>query len=348
MAPMQAARTHTESLDPFEVFVYPAVEASILKVEIENVASRDTDDIQVQYFTNSAGTFTYTAIPLQIYYTILPTNGWTPDSVELHIKNPVGSTVRTITLPTSVGQQQTTWDGKDDGGDYVANGSNYVVEIAATIGSTTCAATNGLTVYEIRQGNCVYRPIGWGQEHAAIIYEYFGGNRLTDIQNDNNYTVMEHPGGGGTTGPSNYGNFNNWIGAFCPPGLSRTQRKAILQKARELDNANIPYVQLLEFPNALIHNNGSGSPGGADWAGTVGDILRIRCDGAVEVAYEDVGERLYGGNAWWNIMAPGAGAGSNLVLHNDGSDSITPTRQRDGINAAHDLTRNRVDAIHLP
>jgi len=35
MAPMQAARTHTESLDPFEVFVYPAVEASVLKVEFK-------------------------------------------------------------------------------------------------------------------------------------------------------------------------------------------------------------------------------------------------------------------------------------------------------------------------
>jgi len=35
MAPMQAARTHTESLDPFEVFVYPAVEASVLKVDLK-------------------------------------------------------------------------------------------------------------------------------------------------------------------------------------------------------------------------------------------------------------------------------------------------------------------------
>ena len=35
MAPMQATRTQTESLDPFEVFVYLAVEASVLKVDLE-------------------------------------------------------------------------------------------------------------------------------------------------------------------------------------------------------------------------------------------------------------------------------------------------------------------------
>lgn len=323
------------------------IAATVLEVEIENTAPRDTHDIQVQHFTNNAGVFNYTAIPLEIYYHLQPDSGWMPGGVELRIKNPAGSTVRTIALPTSVGQQQTTWDGKDDSGDYVANGSNYVVEIVTTIGGTTCTATNGLTVYEIRQGNCVYRPIVIN-EHAAILYEYLGGNQLADLQNSNNYTVMEHPGPDGTTGPSNYGNFNNWIGAFCPPGLSSSQRKAILEKARELDAANIPYVTVWELVTALVHNDAAGSPAGNDWAGTVGDILRIRCDGTVEVAYEDVGERLYGDNAWWSIMNPGDGVGSNLRLHNDGSNSINPQKQRVGINAAHDLTRNREDAVYLP
>lgn len=66
------------------------------------------------------------------------------------------------------------------------------------------------------------------------------------------------------------------------------------------------------------------------------------------MAYEDAGVPLYGADTWWNIMSPGAGTGSNLALHNDGADSINPNRQRDGINAAHDLTRNRVDANYLP
>jgi len=336
MAPMQAARTQTESLSPFEVFVYLAVETSVLKVEIENVAPRDTDDIQVQYFTNSAGTFTYTAIPLQIYYTMSPTNGWTPDGVELHIKNPAGSTVRTITLPTSVGQQQTTWDGKDDGGDYVANGSNYVVEIAATIGSTTCTATNGLTVYEIRQGNCVYRPISYGQEHAAILYEYLGGNRLADITDNHMYTVMEHPGTGLTTATSDYGNHNDCLGAYCPAGLSRVQRTAILEAAHMLDAANFPYVD--HIWNALEHNPDPASPGGENWGGVLADILRIRCDGTVEVAYEGTGVRLYGDNGTWNIMASQA----NLDSHNGALD-MTPSRQRTG-----GQTQNQIDTLHLP
>ncbi len=250
-------------------------------------------------------------------------------------------------MPTSVGQQQTTWDGKDSAGDYVPYGSNYAVEVVATVGASPCTATNGLTVYEIRQENYVYHPIRIN-EHAAILYEYLGGNRLTDVQSKNNYTVMEHPGTSRTTGPSHYENYNNWIGVFCPPGLSRAQRKAILEKAHELDRANIPYVSVREILPALVHNDAVGSPAGTDWVGTVCDILRIRCDGTVEVAYEDVGERLYGGDAWWNIMTPGAGRGSNLALHNERTYSMTSRRQREGINAAHDLTRNRPDAIHLP
>ena len=49
---MQAARTQTESLDPFEVFVYPAVEASILKVELTN----PTVDEKYKFDSSSPGT----------------------------------------------------------------------------------------------------------------------------------------------------------------------------------------------------------------------------------------------------------------------------------------------------
>ena len=323
------------------------VNTNIVQVEIENTAPRDTHDIQVQYFHNNAGVFNYTAIPLQIYYRLQPDSDWTPDGVELNIKDPAGTIVKNMALPPNVGQQQTAWDGKDNSGNYVASGANYMLEIAVNIGETIRTASQKLTVYEIRQGNCVYRPITIN-EHAAILYEYVGGNQLADIQNNNNYTVMEHPGTGGTTGTSNYGNYDNWIGAYCPPGLSRAQRKAILEKARELDVSNIPYVSSWELLTALVHSDTADSPAGNDWAGAVGDILRIRCDGTVEVAYEDVGVRLYGDNAWWNIMTPGAGAGSNLRLHNDGSNSMNPQRQRVGISSAHALTRNREDAIYLP
>lgn len=311
-------------------------------MEIENTAPRDTDDIQVQYFTNSAGVFTYTAIPLQIYYRLQPDTGWTPDGVDLHVKDPSGATIRTIALPTAIGQQQATWDGKDSAGEFVPRGTDYQIEIVASVGGTTCSANSPLAVYEVRQADCVYRPITIN-EHAAILYEYLGGNLLADLQNNTQYTVMEHPGTGQTTGPSNYGNHNNWIGAYCPDGLSRTQRKAILEKAHQLDVADIPYVQGPFYLETLTPDARFGSPADTDWAGTVGDILLIRCDGTVEVAYEDSGVRLYGGDSWWNIMTPGSGMGSNLTRHNDGLDSINPQKQRTDA-----LTRNQLDAIYLP
>ena len=77
-------------------------------------------------------------------------------------------------------------------------------------------------------------------------------------------------------------------------------------------------------------------------------IARVCCDGVVEVAYEDCGVRLYGGDDWWDIMVPGATNGSNLVRHNDGAESMNPRRQRWGVNDSHYLTCNREDALYLP
>ncbi len=79
------------------------------------------------------------------------------------------------------------------------------------------------------------------------------------------------------------------------------------------------------------------------WGGTIADVLEIRCDGNTEVAYEDAGIRLYGGDEWWDIMEPGADPSSNLDKHNNGDTSMTPSRQRH-----NPLSRNKRDAIYLP
>ncbi len=321
---------------------------TVTRVEIEDDpdTGRDSDDVQVQYFTNvnQSGDFEYTAIPLQIYYHIEPDSGWEPDTVKLKISNPAGEVVRSMPLPLEVGRQRISWDGRDSAGEYIGYGKGYTAQLDVRVGGTNCTAEHTFDVYEIRQGDCVYRPIGFGADHAAVLYEYTGGNRLADLQNDNNFTVMEHPGPGGVTGPSNYGNFNNWHGAFCPNALPRSSREAILEKCRELDLADIPYVSMTHVDDALIHNDAIGSPAGSDWAGTVADILEVRCDGVSEAAYEDVGTRLYGDDAWWNIMTPGAGYGSNLHKHNSGwIHSMTPGKQMDS-----GLTRNRADRLYMP
>ena len=282
-----------------EVIAEDSLRVEVIKVEIENspATGRDTDDIQVQYFTNvnHSGDFEYTAIPLQIYYKIEPASGWTPDSVKLKIWNPGGSVIRTIDLPVALGQQKITWDSKDEAGDYVPFGKGYTAQLEVKVESVTCTAEHTFDVYEIRQGDCVYRRILWGlNEHAAIVYEYHGGNRLADLHDLHNYMVMEHPGEGHTTGTSCLGAYHNWIGYYCPPGLTRSEREAILETAHVLDTADVPYVTPpdWDFFNALIHDSSSNSPAGTDWAGTIADIDRIRCDGVVEVSYEDCGVRL--------------------------------------------------------
>ena len=127
-----------------EVIAEDSLQVEVVKVEIEHSAApgRDTDDIQVQYFTNvnGSGDFEYTAIPLQIYYKIEPASGWTPDSVKLKIWNPGGSVIRTIDLPVALGQQKTTWGSKDEAGDYVPFGKGYTAQLEVKVESVTCTA----------------------------------------------------------------------------------------------------------------------------------------------------------------------------------------------------------------
>ena len=314
----------------------------IPKVEIENKVPRDTDNLQVQYFKNNGGTFDYTAIPLQIYYKISPTNGWTPDKVELKISGTNG-VIRTMTLGNGIGPQATNWNGKTDTGEYPEYSFNtYTAEVFVTKGGATCSSKHRFAVYEVRQGNCVYRDL-LVNEHAAILYEYIGGNSITDLQNPNKYTVAEHEGTGGDTTVHIYGGWSTWIGgdgAYCPEELKgpdrRTKRKAILENSYALVQATIPYVSPPIWPfyeDALQWN-------GPTWDGSFMDIATLRCDGFVEAAYEAVPAQLYGGSTWWNIMQSGQ---TNVVNHNQGSDSLTPRKQRMGA-----LTLNIPDDLYKP
>ncbi len=325
------------------------IKMTVIAAEIENAAPRDTDDIQIQYFTNNASLFTYTAIPLQVYYTLKPNVGWVPDNVEFRVKNPQNGVIRTVALPLSIGQQNTSWDGKDTGGDYVPYGSNYVIEVSATRFATTCTATNGLTVYEIRQGNCAYHPFAsWlGQFHCAIVYGYSGGNSLADINDLNKYTVFENPGvtaGNDTMFSTMSGNVWDY---WCP-NLTRGMRASILSKAFELEVYTIPYASNWNFlfGNCVVRDDAATSPSGSDWAGTFADIREIRCDGVVESVYESANVRLWGDTAWWNIMTPGDGLGGPYDHHNATRTGLTPARQRNDNDAGK--TQNSPDWRYLP
>ena len=308
-------------------------------VDMQEQGTRDSDDIQVQYYENEDGLFTYTAIPLQLYYRISPDTGWLPDNVTLEVRDLGGGLIRTISLPTNTGEQSTSWDGMSALGEHPEYGVDaYIATIIVTKGDKSWSTGKTFSIYEIRQGNCVYRPTVGGHEHAAILYEYTGSNSREDLESHDNYTVAEHPGsliGAGDTAISNLGNYSDWISpiAWCPSVLKganrRSLRKSILETCHNLVDLDIDYT-----PGDIL--NSTVTP----WDGNISHIDELRCDGFVEFAYETNSIRLFGPDEWWDITA----SQGNLDEHNkvNGND-VWPERQRDS-----NATTNQPDALFLP
>jgi hypothetical protein len=297
----------------------------VFVVEIENKGQRDSDDIQIQNKINSA-------IPAKIYYKILPKSGWAPDSVTLKIKSG-GTVIRSQALSKSIGEQNATWNGKNNSGKYV-NYGDYKVIIEVTAGDSTGVSNeHDLRVYMVRLGNIVYYDILLGiNEHAGIIYSYYGKNTLEDLQNDNKYSICEIKGPGSTVGISrtlkDFKACSNYEGIYCPPGLSKNARANIIQKCNALKGK--PYVD--GFPPIVYVLQYKGET----WNGTISDIDKIRCDGVSEVAYESSNIRLFGSGNAWNIMT----SEYNLEHHNA---QCTPEDQRHG-----GATTNSTDQLYFP
>ncbi len=308
-------------------------------VDIQELASRNSDDIQVQCYENDNGTFTYTAIPFQLYYKIWPDTGWSPDDVTLEIRGPGGMLIRTITLPANIGEQDTAWDGKSNSGEFPEYGLDaYTATITVVKGDKSWFTTKTFSIYEIRQGNCVYRPTVGGHEHAAILYEYTGANSREDLESHDNYTVAEHPGslvGAGDTTTSNLADHSDWISpiGWCPPALKSTNRRSlresILETCENLVDMEIDYI-VGDLLDSTV----------TPWDGNINHIDQLRCDGFVEFAYETNSIRLFGPDEWWDITA----SQGNLDKHNKVNENdVWPERQR-----SSNATTNQLDALFLP
>ena len=281
-----------------------------------------TDEIQVQRVKLS--TFAWEAIPFKIVYDIVPVSGWTPDKVTLYISEG-GTTVYTKELSKTSGNNQVyEWNGENDEGDLVPYGA-YKAQIKVKKSERIFeSAEYAFTVYQINQGNTVYYDLDvplLDNEHAGVIYSYIGGNTLTDLHNKNKYLICEVQGAGQTVNCSRtltefmaFSTFRGvWTSAYFPGGVfdERRERAQIINNCYRM--FGIPYVKYTEFANVLIVNG--------SWDGTISDILRTRCDGVPEVAYENAGDRLFGEVAYWNIML----SQSNLDYHNH---QCTPRLQR--------------------
>jgi hypothetical protein len=306
------------------------VRVTAVGMEIENHATRDSDDIQIQKTLEQS-------IPLKIYYKIVPITGFIPDSVKMKVLDCNNNVVKEIILPTVTGEQSIIWDGKDSNNKMV-NYGNYKVVIEVEISSLTCASNNhNFTVYMIRLGNCVYRDLMTElNEHAGLLYSYTGNENVREHLDDHdNYIVMEHPGGNGTMcfiTLSDFMEVDTYHGEWCPSNVNRDQRKQILDSAQSLYFLDPPYID--DIHHILEYE-------GMTWGGTLEDITRLRCDGLTEVSYEKNGILLWGSNLMNSQV--------NLNQHYNNllfTKGCTPKRQRLGGGGA--TTANEEDKLYLP
>ena len=224
------------------------------------------------------------------------------------------------------------WDGKNNSGKLVVYG-RYKVKIKAKFeGAEIESNEYEFTVYQINVGNVVYYDILFGvNEHAGIVYTYIGKNRLNYLQNDDKYVIWEIRGKKWTVGATRtlkeFKKCSHYEDIYCPPGLTREERKNIIAKCQAL--AGLPYVD--NFIAYILQYKGD------TWEGTISDIKKIRCDRVVEVAYEDNFLRLFGCDEYWNIMVSDW---ANLNHHNA---QCTPEDQRHG-----NLTTNAPSKLYFP
>ncbi|MFH1093298.1 MAG: FlgD immunoglobulin-like domain containing protein [Candidatus Omnitrophota bacterium] len=299
--------------------------------EIENDGQRDSENIQIQHKLDDD------ALPLNIYYTISPAEGFTPSNVALKILDANDIVTREQSLPVLAGEQSITWDGKDNNGEFVEYG-NYKATIEVTAGNlTTISNEHPFIVYMVRLGNNVYRDLESFpfDEHVGLLYAYKGNkNMREELDNYSNYLVIEHPGKPGTTHVTDLDSFMA-IAAYrdewCPLDLTKEQRKDIVSTAFTLFSMHHPYTEdllrILEFD-------------GKKWDSSIADITTLRCDGVTEVSYEANGILLWGPNLMRNQ--------GSLYRHYNRTltRGCTPKRQRLG--GGGDVTTNRQDSLYLP
>jgi len=126
-------------------------------------------------------------------------------------------------------------------------------------------------------GDAIYNSGGWGFGHAGIYYRFVDG----DPADDNNHKVIHAQQLYDAVIEDTLANFKiaekqPYFGGHHPPGLTYAGRNEIIHTAESLrDASHISYTLF----NAIDYY-------GADFDGTIADIDNLRCDGAVEYAYE--------------------------------------------------------------
>jgi hypothetical protein len=164
------------------------------------------------------------------------------------------------------------------------------LELRYTYESSQASDTVKATVVMLNLGNAVYRDInkaGVPQKergHAALIYDYIGNCTLSELNNPDNFRIIEMSGPTNNRTLTTMTNYPGYPCYGCYTNTSQityTKRLAIIKTAKQLvENAPIDY----EWNDALLP---------ANWDGAVDSIASLRCDGLVEVCYEKNGINVW-------------------------------------------------------
>ncbi|MDD5327669.1 MAG: hypothetical protein PHY02_07640 [Phycisphaerae bacterium] len=214
------------------------------------------------------------------------------------------------------------------------------LELRHINGSVTTSDKVKMTVVMLNLGNAVYRDInktGVPQKergHAALIYKYLGSCTRDDLDNADNFKIIEMSG---PTDDHSLTTMTNYPGYPCYgcytniSDITYAKRLAIIKTAKQLvARAPLDY----EWNDALLPVN---------WNGNLSNISSLRCDGLVEVCYELNGinvwamERSYEGTSYnydisdqTDILSYNGFSGTWSAGSNDAKDNLEEHDDFDG------------------
>ncbi len=166
--------------------------------------------------------------------------------------------------------------------------------IPPDLNTTLCADKVKLTIVRQNLGVACYRQLDSNifpdYNHAGFIAEYTGKRTKADMDNDAKWNVIQMPGI--SSGPNKItlaaykGTGLAFYGFYSVNSLADVFRNKIIKTSQDiLANNTISYT----WTDAISWN-------GLSWDGTIGDIRQLRCDGLVEVCYENAFLNVWGKN----------------------------------------------------
>lgn len=132
------AGTYTFKFDGSDLFTF-----NVWGVEIDPSAAGAYMGISTEYGVDSI------PVPLNVPYSITDLPNINLSEVVLKVTDSAGQVIRSQALPTAVGNQTTTWDGKDDSGQFVIPGVYKLVIQATGAGGKASSKERSVAVFKI-------------------------------------------------------------------------------------------------------------------------------------------------------------------------------------------------------